>query len=139
MDGRAFLDSARHLLAAPSEANRRSAAGRLYLALLHEALAALERWGFPLPAGAGVHKFVVGHFGILTHCELLRIEQGLRVLWDFTDSADYALAQPGDFADDWMVSYRFTLAETLIDLLQDIEADPVRRADAISSIRAVFP
>jgi hypothetical protein len=57
MDGRAFLDSARHLLAAPSEANRRSAAGRLCLALLHEARVALERWGFPLlPQGRPIRR-----------------------------------------------------------------------------------
>jgi hypothetical protein len=77
VDGRAFLDSARHLLSAPSEANRRSAAGQLYLALLHEAWAALDRWGFPLPPGNDVDAFVVSHFGILTHFELLRIAGAL--------------------------------------------------------------
>ncbi len=50
MDGRAFLGPARHLLAAPSEANWRSATGRGYLAVLHEANAALLRWGFSTPA-----------------------------------------------------------------------------------------
>src|SRR5947209_16326419 len=116
MDGRAFLDSARHLLAAPCAPNWRSAAGRSYVALLNEAQAALERWGFPLPAGADVHAFVVGRFASTVLMDLIRVEVALRVLRDLTWEADHALGWPGHFADASKVSHQLFVAEGLIHL-----------------------
>jgi hypothetical protein len=67
MNGRDFLRSARDLLANPSEANWRSAAGRAYYALLHEGRVALERWGFPLPPRTDLHAFVRLRFSYANH------------------------------------------------------------------------
>src|SRR5437588_8829316 len=117
MDGRAFLDSARHLLAAPCAPNWRSAAGRSYVALLNEALAALERWGFPLPAGADVHAFVVARFASRVIINLLRFEVALDELDRLTQEADHALSSPGYFADASEVSHQLSVAVGLIALL----------------------
>jgi hypothetical protein len=139
MDGRAFLESARQLLAAPSEANWRSAAGRCYVALLNEARAALERWGFPLPVGAAVHAFVVPHFTSTAIMDLLRIEVALDRLERLAREADHALSSPGLFADAREVTSQFVLVPLLIDLLDQIEGDPNRRTAAIADVRARHP
>jgi hypothetical protein len=139
MDGRAFLDSARYLLAAPGEANWRSAAGRNYVALLNEARAALERWGFPLPAGADVHAFVVSRFRSTVLSYLVQFEIALTQLEDLAREADHALNSPGRFADASVVESQFFLATGLIPLLEDIGRDAVRRAAAIADIQARWP
>jgi hypothetical protein len=127
------------LLAAPGEANWRSAAGRCYVALLNEAQAALERWGFPLPAGTELHAFVVSRFASRSITNLLQFEIALDDLSKLTWEADQALSSPGHFADATTVSPQFFLAEGLIDLLDKIEGDPSRRATAIADIRARWP
>src|SRR4051812_22895251 len=73
MDGRAFLQSARLLLSAPSEPNCRSAAGRAYYALIHEGRVALDRWGFVLPAGTSIHNFVRVRFKVPVHPDLQQV------------------------------------------------------------------
>ena len=77
MDGRAFLDSARLLLATPTEANRRSAVSRGYFAILNEARSALERWGFPVVATADIDDFVSSHFYMALNLDALRVSDAL--------------------------------------------------------------
>jgi hypothetical protein len=139
MDGRAFLDSARQLLAAPGEANWRSAMGRCYFALLNEAQAALERWGFPLPAGADAHAFVTGRFDSAMIVNLLSVKIALTDLYSLTQEADRALRSPGSFADVGTVTQQFFLAVGLIGLLDQIESDPNQRATAVADIKARWP
>src|SRR5919206_5183336 len=100
MFGRAFLTSARDLLASPSEANRRAAAGRAYYALLHEGRAALDRWGFPLPPGESLHRFVRLRFGFAAHADLIPVRDALDALGQLRNQADYQLVTPGPFATD---------------------------------------
>jgi hypothetical protein len=139
VDGRAFLDAARHLLSAPNEANWRSAPGCLYLALLHETRVALERWGFPLPVGGDVDAFVRDRVGSAPHLDLLRIED---VLWRGNRlrlAGGYDLSTPGDFANDREVQQLLLLVTVTIDLLDQIEADPVRRSALIAVLRVAWP
>src|SRR3954453_20213055 len=100
MNGRAFLGSARLLLSNPSEANRRTAAGRAYYGLLHEGRAALERWRFLPRVGMSVHSFVRLRFQSPNHRDL----QGIAVILDnlatLRNRADYDLLVPGRFASD---------------------------------------
>ena len=94
MDGRAFLDSrgsCSRRPASPTVLGR----GARYIALLNEALAALERWGFPLPAGADVHAFVVARFASRAITNLVQFEVALNDLRDLTREADHALSAPG--------------------------------------------
>jgi hypothetical protein len=58
MDGRAFLLVAQRLAQASSEADWRTAAGRAYYTLMLEAREALRRWGFSIPKGDQIHRFV---------------------------------------------------------------------------------
>src|SRR5262245_25626528 len=139
MDGRAFLESARALLAIPSEANRRSAAGRGYYALLHEGRAALDRWGFPLPPRESIHSFVRLRFIYATSPDGKQIGDALDYLSRLRTEADYRLAHPGSFARDQEALQAVTLAERTIALLDTIEADPARRAVLVAAIRAAWP
>jgi hypothetical protein len=139
MDGRAFLGSAQHLLGVDTEANRRSAAGRLYLALLHEGNAALERWGFPRPAQDDIHSFVLSRFNSAPNLDLLRVADALKQLRALAEVADYALASPGVFVDAIEISRRQILAQVTVDLLEQIDNDTARRTAAVTDLRARWP
>jgi hypothetical protein len=139
MDGRAFLHSAQHLLALPNEANWRSAASRLYLALLHEARIALERWGFPRPSQDDLHTFVSSRFGSTLNLDLLRVDDALFRLRTFAEEADFALTSVGVFGDAREVSRHLFLSQVGIDLLDQSDNDPARRAAGIADLRARWP
>jgi hypothetical protein len=133
------LQSARDLLAVPSEANWRSAAGRAYYALLHEGREALDRWGFPLPPRENIHSFVRLRFNFSAHPDLRQVGQALDELSHWRNQADYHLASPGRFASGARAAQAIAWAQASIDLLDQIDADPARRAAAIAAIRAAWP
>jgi len=139
MDGRAFLQSARHLLADPSESNWRSAAGRAYYALLHECRAALERWGFPLLPRESIHSFVRVRFDYPANSDVRQVGVALGRLSLLRNAADYRLASPGKFAGAAEADAAVQWAEKAIDLLDQIDADPARRAAAVAAVRQAFP
>ena len=139
MFGRAFLGSARHLLASPSEANRRSAAGRAYYGLLHEGRATLDSWGFPLPPRENIHNFVRLTFRYAAHPDLRQVSDTLEQLSRLRNEADYRLAVPGFFASDRRAIQAVDEAQDAVDLLDQVEADPARRAAAVAAIRASLP
>ena len=139
MDGRGFLQSARRLLADPSEANWRSAAGRAYYALLHEGRAALERWGFPLLPRERVHSFVRVRFTFPAHADVRKVGDSFGLLSGLRNAADYRLASPGKFATAAEADDAVQRAEAAIDLLDQIDADPARRAAAVAAVRQAFP
>jgi hypothetical protein len=133
------LGAARHLLAAPSEANRRAAAGRVYYALVHEGRTALERWGFPMPPGEHIHQFVRLRFTWPAHPDIRQVGDALDELARLRNRADYQLATPGSLSTDRPALNALTQAEAAIDLLDQIDADPARRAAAVAAIRKAFP
>jgi hypothetical protein len=139
MYGRAFLGSARDLLARPSEPNWRSAAGRAYYALLHEARAALDRWGFPLPPREDLHRFVRLSLSYAAHPDVRQVADTLDWLSRLRNEADYRLAAPGSFASDRRATQAVDSAQAAVDLLDQVEADPARRAAAVAAIRASLP
>ena len=139
MDGRAFLDSARHLLTAPSEANWRSAVNRSYYAVLNEAWSALDRWGVSLPGQPDIDAFVLSRFDTVPNSDLLRVADALKQLGDARDHGDYSLGVTGLFGNGTEALRLLRLAQTAIDLLDQVEADPGRCATVIAAIRAVFP
>ena len=139
MDGRAFLDSVRLLMATPTEANRRSAVSRAYYAVLNEARSALDRWGFPVPAKADIDDFVAARFMTARSMDLIRVADCLDLLDKNSDKADNSLTEPGVFADGNEVVRLVQRAEIGIDLLDQIEADPKRLEAAITAIRADLP
>jgi hypothetical protein len=139
VDGRAFLHSARHLLAAPSEANWRSAVGRAYYGLLHEGQAALQRWGFPRPAGESLHVFVRRRLNGSGHPDLRTVGQALDDLSPLRNQADYRLNVLSNFASAVPATQAVARAQRMVDLLDHLDADPARRAAAVAALRAAFP
>jgi hypothetical protein len=139
MDGRSFLDAVRHLLGAPSEVNRRAAGGPLYCAMLNEARDALERWGFGAPGQTEVHVFVYDRFYQSPNLGLIQIADVLKRLKEYRELADDSRSPPAPFADDREANKLLTLAGFAIGLLDQIEADPARRAQAIADLRSKFP
>jgi hypothetical protein len=127
------------LLATPSEANWRSAAGRAYYALLHEGRVALDRWGFPLPPRENIHSFVRLRFNFSAHADLKRVGRTLDEPSQLRNLADYHLAFPGPFASGARAVRAVDLAQAAIALLDQTEADPARRAAAVAALRAAWP
>jgi len=107
--------------------------------LLHEAKAALEHWGFPLPLQDDIHAFVLSRFGTVPSMDLLRVEDALLRLKPFADEADFALSPVGSFATAAAVSQYLVLAQVTIALLDQIDNDPARRAAVIGDLRARWP
>jgi hypothetical protein len=139
VDGRAFLDSVRLLLTVPSEANRRSAAGPLYCALLNEARDALERWGYPVPARADVPSFVLAPLATVPNMDLVRVADPLEQCEHFRELADDSRTRLTIFDDDGEAKRLLLLAVIAIDVLDQIESDTARRAAVIADLRKVFP
>jgi hypothetical protein len=139
MNGRAFLASARLLLTVPTEENRRSAVSRAYYALVHEGEATLERWGFPRPAGDSLHTFVRRRFASGGNLDLRDVSRALDDLSRWRNSADYRLASIGRFGTDVLAQQAIDEAADAIQQLDDVEADPARRAACIAALRVAWP
>jgi hypothetical protein len=134
MDGRTLLDVARELAAGSTEAHWRSSVGRAYYALLHEVLGALGRWGFALPPRDKVHSFARLKFVFATDLDLKRIGLTLESLGRLRNTADYQLGTSGPFASRRISASALNDAESVIVLLDAIEADPARHAGAVRTI-----
>jgi hypothetical protein len=134
MDGRALLDVARELAAGSSEAHWRSSVGRAYYGLLHEVLDALRRWGFSLPARDKVHTFARLKLVYATDPDLKRMGLTLEALGRLRNAADYQLSTSGPFVSARIAVSTLADAESVVTLLDALEADPARRAGAIRAI-----
>ncbi len=139
MNGRAFLATANLLLNVPCEENWRTVVGRAYYALLHEGQVALERWGFPLPPAEGLHNFVRCRFAFPVNPDMRKVSEALNKLSPVRNEADYRLRNSSRFGTDAEAVRAIDRAEEAIDLLDEMGADPARRAAAIAAIRAAFP
>ncbi|MCI0463506.1 MAG: hypothetical protein L0Z62_41740 [Gemmataceae bacterium] len=139
MDGRAFLDAADDLAAGPGEAHWRAAAGRAYYALLHEGMAALDRWGFPIPPKEDLHRYVRNRLTFPADADLKKVGDTLEELGRLRNHADYRLAAPGPYASAKPATRAARDARAAVTLLDQIEADRARRAAAVAAIKAAFP
>ncbi len=139
MGGREFLDVARQLCSGPGEAYWRAAVGRAYYAVFHEALSVLQAWGFvPVPRDP-VHSFVRLRFQYTQDLDLQSIGATLEKLGQLRNRADYQLGKPAPFHNDRVARQAVHDAAHAIMLLDQIEADPARRAAALQMIRAAWP
>jgi hypothetical protein len=134
MDGRAFFEVARDLVAGSREADWRSGVGRAYYALLHEVLDALRRWGFSLPPRDKVHTFARLKLADATDPDLKRIGLTLEALGRLRNAADYQLSVTGPFLSTRIAVSALADAEAAVVLLDALEADPARRTAANGSI-----
>jgi hypothetical protein len=139
MDGRAFLDAASALAGGGAEAFWRSCVGRAYYALLHEGRSALERWGFSVPPKADLHAFVRMRFSNPSDADLKQVGKVVEDLSRRRNHADYRLSSPGPFTSPTIAHAAVANATKAIDLLDQLDADPARRAAAVAAIQAAFP
>jgi hypothetical protein len=139
MRGRAFLNTARRLVSSKAEEDWRTAAGRAYYALMQEGNDALGRWGIKPHPRENVHMFVRLRFTYGANKDVTGIGNKLDALVRLRNEADYQLGVPGRFATGKAAGQAVVDAEAGIDLLDQIEADPVRRAAVIATINAEWP
>src|SRR5437870_398756 len=99
-----------------------------------ESREALFRWGFSLTAGKNVHHWVRLCFIYCANADLKVIGRALEELVWLRTRADYDLASPL-FASAAKARAAIQQAASALALLDQIEADPARRAVAISAIR----
>jgi uncharacterized protein (UPF0332 family) len=138
MNPRKFLDISRRLLTRSAEEDWRTAANRAYYSLFLECRDALARWGFASTKSTSVHFFVRDRFYLTGNAELTPIGNILHELIQLRNRADYdmAAAQFNTAKEAHKASNRAAAGLQLLDV---IEADPTKRAQAIADIRARFP
>jgi len=139
MDGRAFLEVAKEPVLGTTEAHWRSAAGRAYYALMLESRDALQRWGFVVPPRDQVHAFVRLRFTFSPDPDIKAIGRALEDLGRLRNHADYQLGPSGRFVSPATVQQVVRRAEIHLARLDQVDADPHRRATVIAGIRAAFP
>jgi hypothetical protein len=138
MDGRDFLKVAQGLASGPEEAYWRSAVGRAYYALIHEGRALLERWGFVPPPKADLHKFVRFRFTNPADVDLKWIGDVVDRLSRWRNQCDYQLGLPGLYSTPKRAQNAVADTAAALALMDQLDADPVRRAAAVAAIRAAF-
>jgi hypothetical protein len=136
MQGREFLAVARRIVTGSTEADWRSTAGRAYYALMLEGRDVLRSWAFAMPRHDQVHAFVRLKFIYSSNSDIKNIGFVLEELGGMRNYADYQLDRPGKWFTSASHARQAILdADTAIQLLDQIEADPARRAAAIASIK----
>lgn len=139
MDGRAYLPLARELLRGKTEAHWRGATGRAYYALMLECRSALKRWGFTVPGGPGVHGFLRLRFLSTQDSTLRQIGRAMEDLCQLRNYADYEIPYSRSFANDQKARLAVQDATDALSLLDAIEAEPTRRAEAVAAVQAAWP
>jgi hypothetical protein len=121
------------------EVDWRIAAGRAYYALFIESRDALLRWGFTIRPRDHVHTFVRLRFAFAGAPELKQIGGMLDALCPFRNRADYKTSVAGQFGNYAAAQQAVKDAESAISILDQVEADPARRAAAIAAVAATIP
>jgi hypothetical protein len=134
-----FLDVARQLTGGAAEGHWRTAVGRAYYALMLEAREALRRWGFVAPRSEQAHRFVRMRFDFPADPDLRKIGLALENLGRRRNAADYELQPSQLFSSGAASSVSVSDATTALSLLDQIDADPARRAAAVAAIQVAFP
>ncbi|CAN5607087.1 hypothetical protein BH23PLA1_BH23PLA1_30690 [soil metagenome] len=134
MDGRSFLEVARELASGATEAHWRATAGRAYYALLLEARDLLDRWGLPRASRDRAHHLARLRLIYSGDTDLRQAGYVCEQLGLLRNRADYDLSAHRDFQSAAQAIRAAAQAEAAIRQLDQIDADPARRAAAIASI-----
>jgi hypothetical protein len=139
MKGRRFLELAKEIVVGGTEVHWRGAVGRAYYALVLEGRDALRQWGFPSPARDKIHFFVRSRFSFPADADLKSIGLILDRFGRLRNEADYDMSALPAFLSGRRAQDAIQNVIQGIDLLDAIDADPMRRAAAIAAIKKAFP
>ncbi len=135
MQGRAFLDLAREVVRGGTPRHRRGAIIHSYYAPLLECREAMDRLGFPPLSRQQVHAQIRLRLVYATDRDTKRIGMALERLGQDRNLANYDLRDLQMFGTDRDARDAIQAASDFIALLEAIDADPVRRAAAMASIK----
>jgi uncharacterized protein (UPF0332 family) len=134
MPGRNFLDVARAVASGPSEYFWRAAVVDAYYALFLECRDALLAWGQKPAKGQNVHAWARLKLTYSSSSDLKRIADALDRLVRLRNTASYDLAATTSFSSPANAQDAIQTAQQGLHLLDQIQADPQRRAAAIASL-----
>lgn len=135
MQGRAFLEVARAVVAGSTEAHWRAAVIHAYYALFLECRDALIRWRVAIAPRQNAHSAVRLRFVYASDPDLKRLGDALDKWCPLRNDASYNLRALAKFANDRLAQESIKEVTASLALLDAIESDPPRRAAVI----AAFP
>ena len=138
MRGRDFIDTAVRLSTGNTEADYRTAISRAYYGLFIECRDALLRWGFVF-APRNSHREVQRHLTFPKNTDVNDIGDLLTFLSARRNSSDYDTTNPRHPQTSAAAADAAARSANGVALLDALDSDPARRAQAIADIRAVFP
>jgi len=138
MRGREFLATADRLSRLQDESDWRSGISRAYYALYLECRESLRRWGFVI-APRSSHIDVSRRFSWPKNSDLNQIHLTFQSLSGLRNQADYDLSPILFFRNSVATINAIRETRFALSVLDAIEADPARLAQAIADIRAAFP
>lgn len=133
MPGRGFLEVARDVAVGSTEFHWRAAVVHAYYALVLECRDVLFRWGFTMPRRDNMHSWVRLRFTYASDAGLKHIGAALDILVRQRNEANYDL-QSSTFTSPQVAQDAIQGAVDALALLDQIDADPARRAAAIAAI-----
>jgi len=103
-----------------------------------EGRSALRRWGFAMPKGEQIHRFVRLRYAYAADADLDNVALALEQLGSLRNKADYELEKPGPFGTNGAAIQALRMAKDALSDLDGVDVDTARRAAAVAAIKKAF-